>query len=72
MKKSAYGSRIARFPEPSIRSGETFFPDFGNDGISLDTISGVASVTVLGGILGLDVSPHAAKIRIGTLEVEAK
>jgi hypothetical protein len=47
-------------------------PDFGGDGISIDTISGVASVTLLGGILGVDISPHAKKLRIGTLEIEAR
>ena len=47
-------------------------PDFGSDGISIDTISGIASVTLLGGILGIDVSPKAKKLRIGKLVVEAQ
>ncbi len=54
------------------RWSESFMPDFGSDGISIDTISGVASITLLGGLLGIDVGPHAGKFRVALLEVEAR
>ena len=54
------------------RQPESFMPDFGDDGISIDTISGVASFTLLGGLFGLDISPTASKLRLGKLEIETR
>jgi hypothetical protein len=54
------------------RKPESFMPDFGDDGISIDTISGVASFTLLGGLFGLDISPTASKLRLGKIEIETR